>query len=83
MTKRERIDYARDLLAREVLPHISTSLEGESKKAYFLGYMVNRLLQISLGRIREDDRDHFANKRADLAGPLLSQLFRTLLGQLR
>jgi DNA-directed RNA polymerase II subunit RPB2 len=82
-TRRERIDYARDLLAREVLPHIGTSLESESKKAYFLGYMVNRLLQLSLGRVREDDRDHFANKRADLAGPLLAQLFKALLSRLR
>jgi DNA-directed RNA polymerase II subunit RPB2 len=38
--------------------------------------MVHRLLLVSLKRRREDDRDHYANKRLDLGGPLLSGLFR-------
>lgn len=37
---------------------------------------VHRLLLVRLGRRREDDRDHYANKRLDLGGPLLSGLFR-------
>ncbi|KAK8798853.1 hypothetical protein WA158_007937, partial [Blastocystis sp. Blastoise] len=41
--------------------------------------MVHRLLECSLGRQEEDDRDHLANKRLDLAGPLVGRLFRTLL----
>ena len=32
------------------------------KKAYFLGYMVNKLLMTVLGRRLQDDRDHYANK---------------------
>ena len=81
--RRDRIDYARNLLSREVLPHMGVELESEGKKAYFLGYMVHRLLLLSVGRIREDDRDHFANKRMDMAGPLLAQLFRVLFKRLR
>lgn len=38
--------------------------------------MVNKILQCSLGRIEEDDRDHLANKRIDLAGPLIEGVFR-------
>ncbi|KAK0070656.1 hypothetical protein PV325_000261, partial [Microctonus aethiopoides] len=30
----------------------------------------------SLGRRELDDRDHYGNKRLDLAGPLLAFLFR-------
>ena len=30
----------------------------------------------ALGRRAEDDRDHYGNKRLDLAGPLLGGLFR-------
>lgn len=39
-------------------------------------YIINRLLLCVLGRRAEDDRDHYANKRLDLAGPLLGGLFR-------
>lgn len=36
------------------------------------------MLQTALGRRTEDDRDHYANKRLDLAGPLMATLFRQL-----
>ena len=38
--------------------------------------MVHRLLQAALGYRELDDRDHYGNKRLDLAGPLLALLFR-------
>jgi len=79
--REDRIQYAREILQKEMLPHIGITEYCETKKAYFLGYMVNRLLQVSIGRREEDDRDHFANKRLDLGGPLLAQLFRTLFRQ--
>ena len=47
-------------------------------QAFFLGYIVHRLLLVSLGRRAEDDRDHYAAKRLDLGGPLLAGLFRQL-----
>ncbi len=77
-TKAKRIKYARDLLQKEFLPHISQEEGQETKKAFFLGYMIHRLLQCALGRRNEDDRDHFGKKRLDLAGPLLANLFRML-----
>lgn len=74
-----RIRAARDLLQKEMLPHIS-QLEGcETRKAFFLGYMVHKLLQCALGRRETDDRDHFGKKRLDLAGPLLAKLFRGVM----
>lgn len=39
-------------------------------------YIIHRLLLCALGRRAEDDRDHYGNKRLDLAGPLLGGLFR-------
>ena len=77
-TRDKRIKYARDIMTRELLPHISQEPGNETKKAFFLGYMVNRLLQCALGRKEPDDRDHFGKKRLDLAGPLLAGLFRIL-----
>ncbi len=54
----------------------------ESKKAYFFGYMIHRLLLAALERRDLDDRDHFGKKRLDLAGPLLANLFRMLFRKL-
>lgn len=59
-----------------------SSVAGRGGQAFFLGYMVNRLLLVSLGRRAEDDRDHYANKRLDLGGPLLAALFRQLFRKL-
>lgn len=82
VTRDKRIKYAKELLQLELLPHISTEPDSELKKGYFIGYMVNRLLQVALKRHTEDDRDHYGNKRVDLAGPLLAGLFRQLLRKL-
>lgn len=73
-----RIKYARDLLQKELLPHISQKEGSETRKAFFLGYMIHRMLQCALGRRETDDRDHFGKKRLDMGGPLLAKLFRTL-----
>jgi len=81
-TKDRRIKYARDIMQKEFLPHISQEEGSETRKAFFLGYMVNRLLQVQLGRVEEDDRDHFGKKRLDLAGPLMAQVFRLKFAQL-
>ncbi|XP_076297419.1 DNA-directed RNA polymerase II subunit RPB2 isoform X3 [Lasioglossum baleicum] len=82
VTKEKRIKYAREILQKEMLPHVGISDFCETKKAYFLGYMVHRLLSASLGRRELDDRDHYGNKRLDLAGPLLAFLFRGLFKNL-
>jgi len=41
-----------------------------------------RLMLVALKRRGEDDRDHYANKRMDLGGPLLAGLFRLLFRKL-
>ena len=69
--KAERVRYARDILQKEMLPHVGVEEHNETKKTFFLGYIVHRMLQCSLGREDEDDRDHYGNKRLDLGGPLL------------
>jgi DNA-directed RNA polymerase II subunit RPB2 len=82
VTKEDRIRYAAGILQKEVLPHVGTEEHCESKKGFFLGYAVHKLLMCKLGRADEDDRDHFGKKRLDLAGPLLGGLFRTLFRKL-
>ncbi len=80
--REKRIQYAKDILQKEFLPHITQQEGFESRKAFFLGYMVNRLLLCALERKPQDDRDHFGKKRLDLAGPLLANLFRILFKKL-
>jgi len=81
-TRDKRIQYAREILQKEMLPHIGIQEGCEFNKAYFFGYIIHRLLSTYLGRREFDDRDHFANKRMDLAGPLLGTLFRQKFAQL-
>jgi DNA-directed RNA polymerase II subunit RPB2 len=40
--------------------------------------MTNRLLNASLGRVTEDDRDYYGKKRMEMAGTLLNVLYRQL-----
>ena len=82
MTRDKRIKFARDVLTKELLPHVSQNPGNETKKAFFIGYMIHKMLQCALGRRDVDDRDHFGKKRLDLAGPLLAGLFRTLFNKL-
>lgn len=79
----KRQQHARELLIKEMLPHVGITEHCETKKAYFLGYMIHKLLIASLGGRKEDDRDHFAQKRLELSGPLLSGLFRKLFAKLK
>lgn len=75
----ERQKHALDILTKEFLPHIGQTPDASARKAFFLGYMVNRMLKCALGRTEPDDRDHLGKKRLDLAGPLMSNLFRMQL----
>ena len=75
-SREKRLKHARDIMQKEFLPHISQTEGSETRKAFFLGYMVHRMLQVVLGRREPDDRDHFGKKRLQLAGPLMAEIFR-------
>ncbi|KAI7849718.1 DNA-directed RNA polymerase II subunit RPB2 [Circinella umbellata] len=81
-TREKRIKYATEILQKELLPHVGTEYKTETRKAYFFGYMIHRLLLAALERRELDDRDHYGKKRMDLAGPLMAGLFRTLFKKL-
>jgi len=82
VTRDKRIKYAKEILQKELLPHVGVDEDCETKKAYYLGYIVHRLLLCTMGRRSEDDRDHFGNKRMDMAGSLIGMLFRQLFRKL-
>lgn len=77
---KNKIKYVMDALNRELLPNtgqMATDV-GESfrKKAMYLGYMTYKLLECCNGARNYDDRDDYSNKRVDLAGPLITTIFR-------
>lgn len=78
-TKDYRLARAEKVLDRYLLPHVGTEEDHRLKKAYYLGQMVERLLQLVLNKRQPDDKDHYANKRLKLSGDLLMSLFRVAL----
>src|SRR3954463_13347886 len=66
VNREKRIKYATDILQKELLPHVGTGPKMETRKAYFFGYMIHRLLLAALERRDLDDRDHYGKKRMDL-----------------
>lgn len=73
LTYDQQIGYVRKALIKEFLPHVGQSF---TKKSYFLGYMVNKLIKCFLGMENYDVRDSYINKRVDTPGLLLGGLFR-------
>ena len=74
--KEYRIKKVESILDRSLLPHLGDTREDRIKKAIFLGRVARTILELSLGKRREDDKDHYANKRLKLAGDLMEDLFR-------
>jgi DNA-directed RNA polymerase II subunit RPB2 len=66
----------KDILNDELFPHVGGE-DMNYEKACLLAHMTRKLLWVSSGRIPNDDRDGFPNKRVDLPGFLLANLFRT------
>ena len=67
---------AESIIDRNFMPHIGRTKEQRREKAFFLGEMACRTIELKFGKRNQDDKDHFKNKRLKLAGPLLADLFR-------
>ena len=75
---RKKREFTVNVLSDDLFPHCKT----KTQKVYFLGYMTNRLLRCSFGLVDQDDRDSYLNKRIDLTGTLLNNLFRNYFNKL-
>ncbi len=76
--ERKKKEFTVSVLENDLFPHCKT----ETQKKYFLGFMANKLLSTSFGWITPSDRDSYINKRIDLAGTLLNNLFRNYFNKL-
>jgi len=66
-----------DILNVECFPHVGINEASWYNKACFLAHMTRKVLWVNSARIPNDDRDAYPNKRVDLPGFLLANLFRT------
>ena len=71
-------EFAEEVLENDLFPHC----HNKTQKVYFLGYMILKLLKCYLKLTPVDDRDSYVNKRIDLTGTLLNNLFRNYLNKL-
>ena len=76
--QRKKQEFAKEVLDSDLFPHCQTT----SQKLYLLGYMAKKLIKTSLGLFKEDDRDSYTNKRIELTGTLLNNLFRNYFNKL-
>jgi DNA-directed RNA polymerase subunit B len=74
--KEYRAKKVESIIDRSLLPHLGDTSDVRLKKAIFLGRVARTILELELGHRKEDDKDHYANKRLKLAGDLMEDLFR-------
>jgi DNA-directed RNA polymerase beta subunit/intein/homing endonuclease len=75
---KKKYEFTMDILSNDLFPHCHSV----TQKIYFLGYMTYRLLLASFEITKQDDRDSYVNKRVDLTGTLLNNLFRNYFNKL-
>ena len=80
--KEYRTKKVESILDRSLLPHLGDTKADRNKKAIFLGRVARSVLELSLEKRNEDDKDHYANKRLKLSGDLMEDLFRTSFSSL-
>jgi DNA-directed RNA polymerase II subunit RPB2 len=71
-------EFTLDIIENDIFPHCKT----KSQKIFLLGYMTAKLLSAKLGWRDADDRDSYLNKRIELTGTLLNNLFRNYFNKL-
>ncbi len=71
-------EFTEDVLNTDLFPHC----KNKTQKIYYLGYIIKNLLACSFNEENIDDRDAYENKRIDLSGVLLNNLFRNYFNKL-
>ena len=71
-------EFAHEVLHNDLFPHCNT----DQQRKFFLGHMAHKLLCAFFEINKQDDRDSYLNKRVDLTGALLNNLFRNYFNKL-
>ena len=76
MQEEYQIKRAEITMDWSLLPHLGKHPENRKEKAQFLGEATCKLLELKLGWVSPDDKDHYGNKIIKFAGQMLEELFR-------
>ena len=71
-------EFAHEVLHNDLFPHCHT----DQQRIFLLGHMAHKLLCAFFEINKQDDRDSYLNKRVDLTGALLNNLFRNYFNKL-
>jgi len=74
-----RDERVKQILDRYLLPHVGQDIKNRLDKAEVLAKIAEKIILMSMGKIPDDDIDHYGNKRLLMSGELLGQLFRSIL----
>ncbi len=77
MLEEFQIKRAETLLDWGLLPHLGKHPDNRKEKSQFLGEAACKLIELKLGWLTPDDKDHYGNKVIKFAGQMLADLFRT------
>ena len=74
LTKWKTVDYAHEVLINYFMPQVGEM--NYRHKAFMLGYIVNKLVRVVAKIDPPTDRDSFCNKRVEVSGTMMYDLFR-------
>ncbi len=80
--KEYRVKKVESILDHSLLPHLGNTPADRMKKAIYLGRVARSVLEVALEKRGVDDKDHYANKRLNLSGDLMEDLFRNSFNSL-
>ncbi len=74
--RKERVEQ---IINKYLLPHLGQLPKNRKDKSEYIIGAIKKIIQLSLREIKEDDIDHYGNKRIRMSGDLLELLFRSIL----
>jgi len=75
-TQNYRLRRAQEVLDSFLLPHIGQNKKDRLAKAHYLIIMATKIIEKAYNLRSQADKDHYANKRLEVAGKLMEHLFR-------
>lgn len=78
--KYKSVDHVKQIIIDDIFPNVGIEFKN---KALFLGHIIEKMVRVRLGALKESDRDNYVFKRVDISGFLMSNLFRDYYRQFR
>ncbi len=75
-TQTYRLRRAQEVIDSFLLPHIGQDKKDRLAKAYYLITMATKIIEKAYNLRPDADKDHYSNKRLEMAGKLMEHLFR-------